>query len=153
MLCWITWPARPVLKHSDAAACWSFFGTGQRTELRLDLALGFVTLPRLQGVYKAARSERKIGAMAIYTDIDFMSEAHVLRGRHYAAAPESSDGASAPCVIMAHGTSATISMALDKYAAAFQSAGLNVVLYDYACLGASGGAQRQVINPWVQARL
>ncbi len=111
-----------------------------------------MTLPRLQGVYKAARSERKIGAMAIYTDIDFMSEAHILRGRHYAAAPESSDGASAPCVIMAHGTSATISMALDKYAAAFQSAGLNVVLYDHAGLGASDGAQRQVINPWVQAR-
>ena len=112
-----------------------------------------MTLPRLQGVYKAARSERKIGAMAIYTDIDFISEAHVLRGRHYAAAPESSDGASAPCVIMAHGTSATISMALDKYAAAFQSAGLNVVLYDHAGLGASDGAQRQVINPWVQARV
>ena len=35
---------------------------------------------------------------------------------------------------------------------AFQSAGLNVALYDHAGLGASDGAQRQVINPWAQAQ-
>jgi len=53
---------------------------------------------------------------------------------------------------MAHGTSATITMVADQYAAAFHSAGLNVLLYDHLGFGASGGALRQQINPWVQGR-
>ena len=69
-----------------------------------------MTLPRLQSIYKTARSERKKerkkkrkkGAMVIYTDIEFISEAHILRGRHYAAAPGSLDRGVGP--LRDHGT-------------------------------------------------
>src|SRR5262245_66048890 len=53
---------------------------------------------------------------------------------------------------MAHGTSATITMVADQYAAAFHEAGFNVLLYDHLGFGASGGEPRQQINPWVQGR-
>lgn len=83
-----------------------------------------------------------------YTLIEFTSGLNILRGRWYAA----QDGATAPCVIMAHGTTATISMGLEDYASQFQGAGLNVILYDHAGFGDSDGVERQVINPWIQAR-
>ena len=83
-----------------------------------------------------------------YCLIEFISGPNILRGRWYAA----QEGASAPCVIMAHGTSATISMGLEDYASQFQGAGLNVILYDHAGFGDSDGVVRQVINPWIQAR-
>lgn len=57
-----------------------------------------------------------------------------------------------PVVVMAHGTSATITMTTDRYAEAFRQAGLAVLLYDHRNFGASGGEPRQEINPWVQAR-
>ena len=41
--------------------------------------------------------------------IEFMSNSYNLRGRFYST----SEASTAPCVIMAHGTSATISMAAD----------------------------------------
>lgn len=78
-----------------------------------------------------------------YTNIQFTSGPNILRGRLYAAYK----GASAPCVIMAHGTSATISMALEDYAVEFQGAGLNIFAYDHAGLGDSDGVEQQVINP------
>jgi hypothetical protein len=53
---------------------------------------------------------------------------------------------------MAHGTSATISMVIDRYAEVFRDAGLAVLLYDHRNFGGSGGEPRQEINPWVQAR-
>jgi hypothetical protein len=83
-----------------------------------------------------------------YANIQFTSGPNILRGRLYAAHKR----ASAPCVIMAHGTSATISMALEDYAVEFQGAGLNVIIYDHAGLGDSDGVERQVINPWIQAK-
>jgi uncharacterized protein len=82
-------------------------------------------------------------------DVEFVSDGVVLRGRLYGA-PTSTR--SRPAIVMAHGFSATITMATDKYAEAFAEAGLVVLLYDHAGFGGSDGAPRQVINPWVQAR-
>ena len=53
---------------------------------------------------------------------------------------------------MAHGTTATISMVAEDYAAAFHRAGMSVLLYDHINFGSSGDLMRQEINPWVQAR-
>ncbi|GAB5468678.1 MAG: alpha/beta hydrolase [Rhodospirillales bacterium] len=53
---------------------------------------------------------------------------------------------------MTHGTSATITMAIDGYAAALHAAGFDVLLYDHRGFGRSDGEPRQEINPWTQAR-
>jgi len=82
-----------------------------------------------------------------YESVEFPSEGAVLRGRLYRAVE-----ASRPAVVMTHGTSATITMAIDAYAEAIFAAGYTVLLYDHHSLGRSGGEPRQRINPWVQAR-
>ena len=51
-----------------------------------------------------------------------------------------------PCVVMAHGFSATRDDGLPAYAEAFQRAGFAVVLFDYRHFGASTGEPRQVID-------
>lgn len=82
--------------------------------------------------------------------VEFPSERATLRGRLYL--PSGGPGLS-PIVIMAHGFSATISgMVADRYAEAFQQAGMTVLLYDHRNLGLSDGEPRQEINKWVQAR-
>lgn len=53
---------------------------------------------------------------------------------------------SVPCVVMAHGFSATRDDALPAYADAFVEAGFAVVLFDYRHLGASSGMPRQLID-------
>jgi uncharacterized protein len=53
---------------------------------------------------------------------------------------------------MTHGTSATLTMVVDRYAEVFAEAGVSALLYDHRNLGISGGEPRQEINPWVQAR-
>ncbi len=58
----------------------------------------------------------------------------------------------APCVVMAHGFSASKEMALDRYAEVLCDAGMAVLVYDHRNLGASEGQPRQKINPWAQAR-
>jgi pimeloyl-ACP methyl ester carboxylesterase len=83
----------------------------------------------------------------MYQEIEFLSECALLRGRFYRSAHRG-----APALVMAHGTSATITMVADQYAAAFHRAGLNVLLYDHFGFGASDGEPRQQINPWVQGR-
>jgi pimeloyl-ACP methyl ester carboxylesterase len=83
----------------------------------------------------------------MFEEIEFPSEGAMLRGRFYRSACRQ-----APALVMAHGTSATITMVADQYAAAFNKAGLNVLLYDHLGFGASGGEPRQQINPWVQGR-
>lgn len=85
----------------------------------------------------------------VVRDVEFPSEGVVLRGRLYLL-----DGAHTPvpAVVMAHGTSATITMAIDRYAQAFSDGGLAVLLYDHRNFGISEGEPRQEINPWVQAR-
>jgi dienelactone hydrolase len=80
--------------------------------------------------------------------VEFASEGALLRGRFYR--PERA--APFPVVVMTHGTTATITMALDHYAEVFCRAGLAVLLYDHRNFGLSGGEPRQQINPWIQAR-
>ena len=81
--------------------------------------------------------------------VAFDSEGAVLRGFLYRA--EQGDPPY-PVVIMAHGTSATISMVADRYAEVFAGAGVSALLYDHRNFGLSGGEPRQEINPWVQCR-
>lgn len=84
----------------------------------------------------------------MYQQVEFASEGTLLRGRFY----RPKRAAPFPVVIMTHGTTATISMALDHYAQIFVEAGLGVLLYDHRNFGISGGEPRQQINPWTQAR-
>jgi len=80
--------------------------------------------------------------------VEFPSEGAILRGRFYR--PE--QAAPFPTVVMTHGTTATVTMALDHYAEVFLRAGLAVLLYDHRNFGMSGGEPRQQINPWTQGR-
>jgi pimeloyl-ACP methyl ester carboxylesterase len=82
-------------------------------------------------------------------DIEFPSEGATIRG--FLFLPETPPS-KLPLVIMAHGTSATVSMVADKYADAFRRSGLAVLLYDHRNFGRSGGEPRQEINPWIQSR-
>lgn len=84
----------------------------------------------------------------MFSTVEFESQGCNLRGRFYRPA----GGEPFPVVVMAHGTSATITMAIDHYAEAFCAAGFAVLLYDHRNFGVSGGRPRQEINPWVQAR-
>lgn len=80
--------------------------------------------------------------------IEFPSERVLLRGRLF----RTGGAEPGPCVVMAHGTSATTTMVAEDYAAAFARAGMNVLLYDHINFGLSGGTERQLINPWLQGR-
>jgi alpha-beta hydrolase superfamily lysophospholipase len=84
----------------------------------------------------------------MFIEKEFISENIILRGRWYSA----QDKLEAPCIIMCHGTSATITMCLSDYASEFQKRGFNVFLFDHAGFGRSDGKERQTINPWVQAK-
>ena len=84
----------------------------------------------------------------MFETVEFPSEGALLRGRFY----RPDRVAPFPVVIMTHGTTATITMAVDRYAEVFCSAGLAVLLYDHRNFGTSGGEPRQEINPWIQAR-
>ena len=82
-----------------------------------------------------------------YKNIDFLSNEIILRGRLYPSThPQLS-----PFIVMAHGTSANITMGINNYASKFQEAGFNVLLYDHEGMGLSDG-EPQVMNPWIQAR-
>jgi len=83
----------------------------------------------------------------MYKDVRFNSEGAELRGCHYChpAGPK-------PTIVMTHGTTATIKMAVDRYAEAIFAAGFDVLLYDHKNFGFSGGEPRQEINPWIQTR-
>lgn len=84
----------------------------------------------------------------MFVEVEFDSQQAVLRGRLYRPVGRGPF----PVVVMAHGTSATITMTTDRYAGAFRDAGLAVLLYDHRNFGVSGGEPRQEINPWMQAR-
>jgi alpha-beta hydrolase superfamily lysophospholipase len=72
-------------------------------------------------------------------EVEFPSEGATLRGLLFL--PESQTKRPA-VVIMAHGTSATVYMMVDKYAEAFYRAGLAVLLYDHRNFGRSARANR-----------
>jgi len=80
-------------------------------------------------------------------DVEFSSLGATLRGWLFQPEVEL-----APAVIMAHGFSATCSMAIDKYAEAFYAAGFAVLLYDHRGFGASDGDPPRQVNPWAQTR-
>jgi uncharacterized protein len=97
----------------------------------------------------------------VFRGVAFQSEGATIRGRLYF--PEEGarshrppngtrSGCPAPVVIMTHGTSATITMVVDRYAEVFCHAGFAVLLYDHRNFGISDGEPRGEINPWVQAR-
>ena len=69
-------------------------------------------------------------------------------GEHLAAYVYRPDPASrpVPCVVMAHGFSATRDDGLPPYAEAFQRAGFAVILFDYRHFGASTGEPRQLLD-------
>jgi uncharacterized protein len=82
-------------------------------------------------------------------EVEFPSEGAKLRGLVFL--PRERRGKPA-LVIMAHGTSATITMVANSYADVFCRAGLAVLLYDHRNFGRSEGEPRQEINPWIQCR-
>ena len=84
----------------------------------------------------------------MFVEKEFISEGSILRGRWYST----QDEPLSPCIVMSHGTSATVSMCLSEYATEFQKKGFNVFLYDHVGFGRSDGKERQTINPWVQGR-
>ncbi len=55
-------------------------------------------------------------------------------------------GPNAPCIVMAHGFTATRDDGLPAYAEAFRDAGYVVVLFDYRHFGASTGQPRQLLD-------
>jgi uncharacterized protein len=63
----------------------------------------------------------------------------------YLYRPESTQG-DVPCVVMAHGFSATRDDGLPAYAEAFRDAGFAVVVFDYRHFGASTGEPRQLLD-------
>ncbi|CAN3128474.1 alpha/beta hydrolase [Mycobacterium sp. smrl_JER01] len=63
-----------------------------------------------------------------------------------------SGGRAVPCVVMAHGFTATRDDGLADYAEAFCEAGYAVVLFDYRHFGASSGEPRQLLDIAEQRR-
>jgi uncharacterized protein len=82
------------------------------------------------------------------SDVQFESEGATLRGWFYKPASLPPH----PVVVMAHCTTATISMVTDRYAESLVETGFAALLYDHRNFGASAGGPRQQINPWIQAR-
>jgi len=85
-------------------------------------------------------------------DIEFDAEGVTLRGWFYEAEGVDSP---APCVVMAHGWSATRRIYLDRFAEVFAAAGLAVLLWDNRGFGdsdAAPGKPRYEIDPWEQVR-
>jgi dienelactone hydrolase len=82
-------------------------------------------------------------------DIEFDAEGVTLRGWFY---PAEGTGRPGPTVVMAHGFSAVKEMYLDSFAEVFAAAGLNALVFDNRCFGASDGGPRQEIDPWAQVR-
>ena len=94
--------------------------------------------------------KRLAGEGLMFRNVAFPSQGATIRGRLYFR--QNGSGPKAPIVIMAHGTSATITMVADRYAEVLHEAGFAVLLYDHRNFGISGGEPRGEINPWVQAR-
>jgi pimeloyl-ACP methyl ester carboxylesterase len=86
-------------------------------------------------------------------DVEFDAEGVTLRGWFYT--PNETSTVPAPCVVMAHGWSATRRIYLDRFAEVFAAARLAVLLYDHRGFGdsdAAPGKPRYEIDPWEQVR-
>ena len=81
--------------------------------------------------------------MAVAEDIRIPSAGEQLAA--YLYRPEQTEG-DVPCVVMAHGFSATRDDGLPPYAEAFRDAGFAVILFDYRHFGASTGEPRQLLD-------
>lgn len=80
----------------------------------------------------------------IRTDVTFPSAGDDLAAWLYE--PRDRGEERLPCVVMAHGFSATRRDGLAPYAERFADAGLGVILFDYRGFGDSGGEPRQVVD-------
>jgi fermentation-respiration switch protein FrsA (DUF1100 family) len=88
---------------------------------------------------------------ALRRDVEFDADGITLRGWLYLpmdGGPR--DGGPAPAIVMAAGFACVKEMHLDRYAKVFARAGLAAMVFDFRNLGASGGAPRQELNPWLQ---
>jgi dienelactone hydrolase len=81
--------------------------------------------------------------MTVREDIRIPSHGEQLAAYVYRPDP---DPGNAPCVVMAHGWSATRDDGLAGYAEAFRDAGFVVILFDYRHFGASTGEPRQLLD-------
>jgi alpha-beta hydrolase superfamily lysophospholipase len=99
-----------------------------------------------------------MGSSVPREDIEFNTgDGVTLRGWFYPAAGAERGageaGAKAPCVVLAHGWSATKEFDLDTFSERFQAAGFNTVVFDHRGLGDSDQApngHRQQIVPNLQ---
>jgi len=83
------------------------------------------------------------GIMTTPEDVRIPSHGEQLAA--YLYRPEQSRG-DAPCVVMAHGFSATRDDGLPAYAEEFRDAGFAVIVFDYRHFGASTGKPRQLLD-------
>lgn len=81
--------------------------------------------------------------------VEFLSEGITIRGQ--LLKPEA-PGASWPIVVMAPGFGGIIQNSAIRYARAFATHGLTVLLYDHPRFGASDGTPRQDVDPVLQHR-
>lgn len=81
-------------------------------------------------------------------DVNFPSGGELCAGWYLRAEGEElATDAGRPCVVMAHGVGGTRDSGLLPYAQEFAGAGLDVLLFDYRCFGASSGEPRQWGDP------
>jgi pimeloyl-ACP methyl ester carboxylesterase len=81
--------------------------------------------------------------MAAREDVRIPSHGEALAAYFYQPKPPHGD---LPCVVMAHGFSATRDDGLPAYAEVFRDAGFTVILFDYRHFGASTGEPRQLLD-------
>jgi fermentation-respiration switch protein FrsA (DUF1100 family) len=81
--------------------------------------------------------------MSQRTDLTFVSGGEMCAAWLYRPDP---GGGTVPCVVMAHGFSATREDGLADYAERFAAAGMAVLVFDYRHFGASGGEPRQLLD-------
>jgi fermentation-respiration switch protein FrsA (DUF1100 family) len=82
-------------------------------------------------------------------DVEFAGEqAVMLRG--WLFVPAGAGAAPLPAISMCHGYAAVKEHSLEKFAQAFAEAGFVVLVHDHRSFGASDGAPRHDIDPWMQ---
>lgn len=80
-------------------------------------------------------------------DVEFQSKGDICRGWLYT--PDEGAGPH-PLVVMAGGWCYVRELVMPRYAEFFTKAGMAVLLFDYRCLGVSGGEPRQHLDPDAQ---